>query len=144
MEKILKQYYPNNNEFTEIKIMFFGSRNNPRDLKYYLNLLCINKKIGINYPNYLTAYRFFSFGNSFVYSFRTILNDEEKIRSAKLIFNKLIEYGIKSNSIPIIEFINYGEHTTRFTLEEYLKNNEIRLEELQFERLIKKEKILVR
>lgn len=144
MEKILKQYYPNDNEFTEIKIIFFGSRNNPRDLKYYLNLLCINKKLGINYPNYLTDYRFFSFGNSFVYSFRTILNDEEKISNAKLIFNKLIEYGIKSNSIPIIEFINYGEHTTRFTLEEYLKNNEIRLEELQFERLIKKEKILVR
>lgn len=144
MEKILKRYYPNDNEFTEIKIIFFGSRNNPRDLKYYLNLLCINKKIGINYPNYLTDYRFFSFGNSFVYSFRTILNEEEKISNAKLIFNKLIEYGIKSNSVPIIEFINYGEHTTRFTLEEYLKNNEIRLDELQFERLIKKEKILVR
>lgn len=139
MEKTENQYYPNDTEYSEIIMTFIGNIHNPRALKYYLNLLYINKKLKIDYPNYDT--RFSSFCHSYIYTFRTILNDDEKISNAKLIFNKIIKYEIKSNSKPLIEIRNHGKRITVFTLEEYLEDNKIRLEEVQFEEYLENNKI---
>lgn len=145
MEYIKTQYYPEDKEFTEVSIRFFGSRTNVTDLKCYFNLLSLNKKLKIKFPNYIVDNNFLSYGNFFKYGFRTILNEEEKINNVKLICNELIKYGLKTNIIPIIEFIMYEENnTTIYNLKDYLQLKGIELEEFRIEQVTEKNKILVR
>lgn len=144
MEQIKTQYYPNDKKFTEISIRFMGNRANPTDLKCYLDLISLNKKLGIKLPDYITENKFLSYGNFFRYGVRTILDEKQKMNNAKTICCQLIKYGIKTNTIPIIEFIMYGEHTTVFTLEDYLQTKGIKLEELHIEELTEKGKSLER
>ena len=144
MEQIKTQYYPEDKEFTEISIKFYGFRNKPRDIKCYLDLISLNKKLEMKYPDYIVNNDFFSYGNFCRYEIRAILDDEQNMNNVKAICNKLLEYGVKSNSIPMIEFIRYGKQCTRYTLENYLETKGIKLEELQIEELTEKGKTLVR
>lgn len=137
MSQINNEYYPKDKPFTEISVSFFGSRLNSRDLTCYMKLLSLNKKLGIEYPEYVVENKVFSYGNYLRYSVRTILDKKDKNDKVKTICSELIKHGIKTNSIPMIEFINYGEQTTLYTLNEYLKNKGIKLEELNLEELNK-------
>ncbi len=134
MDRVDKQYYSKDKPFTEVSATFFGKRMNPRDLKCYLTLSSFSKKLGLQYPQYVIEKRFSSYGNYLRYSFRTIL-DETKSNNIKTICNELIRYGIKNNSIPMIEFIHYGEQTTVYTLGDYLQSKKIKLKELNIEEL---------
>jgi len=144
MSQINNEYYPKERPFTEISVRFFGSRMNPRDVMCYLKLLSLSEKLGIKRPEYLVDSNFFSYGNYLRYEVNAILNDTEKQNNIKAICNQLIRYGVQTNSIPIIEFIRYGEQTTLYTLKDYLKSKGIKLEELNIEELTEKGKTLER
>ena len=100
-----------------------------------MKLLSLNKKLQISYPEYVVESNFFSYGNYLKYGVRTILDRKDKRDKINIICSELIRYGIKTNSIPIIEIINYDEHTNLYTLNEYLKSKKIKLEELNVEEL---------
>lgn len=134
MSQINNEYYPKDKHFTEISAIFFGSKRNPRDLTCYLRLSSLSKKLGMEYPEYIVEKDFSAYGIFLRYGFRTIL-DETKNSNIKVICNELIKHGIKTNSIPMIEFINYGEETTIYTLNEYLQNKGIKLEDLNIEEM---------
>lgn len=133
MSKINNEYYPKDKPFAEISVNFFGSRLNPRDLTCYLKLLSLNKKLVIAYPEYIVENEIFSYGNYLRYQVRTILDRKDKKDKVKTICCELVKYGVKTKSIPMIELINYGEQTRVYTLNEYLQNNGIKLEDLNLE-----------
>ena len=137
------EYYPKNRPFTELSITFWGDRMKPIDLMCYLKLKSLNKKLNITSPEFIIDSNFFSYGSSLRYGCRTILEDNaEKRNKVKAICSELIRYGIKNKSIPMIEFVNYGEKTTIFKLEDYLKSKGIDLEDLNIEEMISDEQSL--
>ena len=137
------EYYPKDKPFTELYIRFLGERMNLVDTMCYLKLKSLSKKLNMALPEFIVDYEFFSYGSSFRYGCRTILEDNtEKNNKIKAIWSELIRYGIKNKSIPMIEFVNYGEKTTIFKLEDYLESKGINLEDLNIEEMILDEESL--
>jgi len=143
MSQINCKYYPENTTFTEISIRFMGERRKPVDVMCYFKLKSLSKKLDMIYPEFIIDNDFFSYGNFLYYQCRSILDDnDEKRNKVKVICNELIKYGIKNKSIPMIKITNYGEKTTRFELNDYLKSKGINLEDLNIEKMILDEESL--
>jgi len=140
MSVIIDKYYPQDETFTELSIIFAGLRSKPVDVMWYAKLKFLSKKLDMAYPEFIIDNNFFSYGNFLIYQCRTILEDNkdntEKMNKVKVICSELIKYGIKNKSIPMIKFIHFGEKTTRLELEDYLKSKGINLKDLNIEEMI--------
>jgi len=139
MSQINDKYYPQDGTYTELSITFPGFRSKPVDVMCYVKLKSLSNKLDMTYPEFIIDNNFFSYGNFLTYQCRTILEDNkdntEKMNKVKVICSELIKYGIKTKSIPMIKFTHFGEKTTTFELENYLKSNGINLEDLNIEEM---------
>lgn len=132
-----KYYQTDDNGFPEIEISFLASRFSPLAIITYFKLLLLNKKLKIEYPDYILNMNSNTYGNFLMYNVRTIMNNDEKKKNIRIICNELLKYGIKDKSIPWILFRKYAtNNTVMYTLNEYLDNKNLNLEDINIDDLI--------
>lgn len=131
---IYDNYYPEDGDYKEVNIKFCGYRNKPLDVMCYLKLKSLTKKLDMDYPEFRICCEFNAYGCLVWYSCDTILENNKdntkKMNKIKKICDELMKYGIKTQSIPMVEVWHFGEKTSHLNLEEYLNTKGIRLENL--------------